>query len=199
MATVLMVSEWRDRQQSIGAEPSGGSNGSGLVGDEVETPQGIISIYKIDRLLDDEMVQDVRLVAMKTGSIVRVADDPKAWIYGEQAIGYLGYVAQVKVGERGGDPVADMVFINFPELQRFVIAREIYALDAIQELDDRAFSAVLWDGPRNARFIVVDTKTGTIKLTRELDFRQSGRTSLGSPESLSAAPAKKAAPRNVFH
>lgn len=199
MAIVTAVSELRtERDSMLDSGRNDQLSGSALVGDEVKTPQGIITIYKTASSPDDEMVQDVRLVAMKTGNIVRVADDTKAWVYGEQALGNLGYVAQVKVGESSGTPIGNMIFIKFPELKRFVIAQKIYALDSLQELDDQTFSAIVWDGPKNARFIVVDTSTGATKVSRELDFRQSGQTSLDALKR-PLGTANVAAPQNRYH
>ena len=70
-----------------------------------------------------------------------------------------------------------MIFIGFPSLSRHVIARSINSLNTVQQLDDFKFSAIVWDDYDEARFVIVDAKTGSIQATRNLDFSNSKRTS----------------------
>lgn len=153
------------------------SNSSIIEGEEVKTSQGTITIYKSEAPDDYEAFRDIRFVAMKTGEIARLAEDPDTLVYGGEAVGKLGYVALVKTSIRNDRPVFDFVYVSFPSLERFMIARGIDALDSVEELDDRAFSAVVWDKADVARFIIVDAATGGIRLSRALDFTQSGRLS----------------------
>ena len=146
-----------------------------VTGEEIETSEGIITVYKSEVPEDDEAVRDVRYVSMSTGNVARVASDPTALIYQEKPVGDVGRVALIKTGMRGEKPVFDFVFVSFPDLNRFTIARGIDALDTTQQLDDDTFSAIVWDETEKARFIIVDARTGTIELARSLDFRISRR------------------------
>ena len=146
-----------------------------VTGEEIETSEGIITAYKSEVPEDHEAVRDVRYVSMSTGNVVQVADDPTALIYQEKPVGDVGRVALIKTGMRAEKPIFDFVFVSFPDLNRFTIARAIGALDTTQQLDDDTFSAIVWDETERARFIIVDARTGTIELSRSLDFRISRR------------------------
>jgi hypothetical protein len=152
------------------------SNSGKVEGEEVKTSQGTITIYKSPVPDDDEAVRDVRFVAMKTGKIARLAEDGNAPIYRGETVGKLGYVALVETGRSNDRPVFDLVFVSFPRLERFMLARAVDALDSVEILDDSTFSAVVWDKIDTARFIIVETQSGAIKLSRALDFSQSGRS-----------------------
>lgn len=145
-------------------------------GEEIETSDGTITVYKSNDPEDPEAVRDVRYVSMNTGDVVHVADDPTSSIYQEKAVGKIGRIAMIKTGMRGERPVFDLVFTSFPELSRFTIARGVEALDTTQPLDDASFSAIVWDGPQTGRFIIVDASNGQIEMTRSLDFNKSGQT-----------------------
>ncbi|MEM6859029.1 MAG: hypothetical protein AAF559_14285 [Pseudomonadota bacterium] len=85
---------------------------------------------------------------------------------------------------REDNPTFDFIFVNFPDLTKFTIARGIEALDTMQALNDYTFSAIVWDEPEIARFIIVDAQTGAIETARSLDFRRSGKsaTEAADPE-----------------
>jgi hypothetical protein len=146
-----------------------------VTGEEIETPEGTITFYKSEVPDDRDAVRDARYVSMATGKVTRVADDPSALIYQEKAVGEIGRIALIKTAVRDERPVFDLVFVSFPELDRFTIARAIDALDTTQQIDDNTFSAIVWDEPELARFIIVDARTGAIELARSLDFRISRR------------------------
>ena len=169
-------------------------------GEEIETSDGIITVYKSDVSDDREAVRDVRYVSMSTGNVVRIADDPNALVYQEKPIGEIGRVALIETGMRGERPVFDFVFVSFPELNRSVIARGIDALDTTQPLDDNNFSAIVWDELDKARFIIVDTSTGNIETSRSLDFGEGRREATEAANSASAAAedAAKSVLENSF-
>ena len=192
VAAAAMFENWRlesarqhYRDTSIGQ--------SDVVGEEIETSDGTITVYKVE--VDDtyDGVRDVRYVSMRTGKIVRLSDDPAALIYSERPVGDIGRAALIETGKRDGRSVFDFVFVSFPELDRSVVARGIDALDTTQALDDNTFSAVIWSDLERARFIIVDARTGSIKASRPLDFSESRRS---APSALS--PAEDAAPQNSF-
>lgn len=140
----LTVWEWRSHQDYIvDSALDDASNDQTVTGEEIETSQGSVTVYSHNVPENLEAVRDVRLVAQKTGNIVRIADYFQAWIYGQKAVGGVGYVALVKTGMRSKRPIFDFVFVNFPDLRRFVIARGIDSLDTVRELDDQTFSAIV--------------------------------------------------------
>ncbi|MDG6078617.1 hypothetical protein E3U23_05345 [Erythrobacter litoralis] len=165
-------------------------------GEEIETSEGIITAYKSEVPGDDEAVRDVRYVSMSTGNVVRVASDPTALIYQEKPVGDIGRAALIKTGMRGETPVFDFVFVSFPDLNRFTIAREIDALDTTQQLDDDTFSAIVWDEAENARFIIVNARTGTIELARSLDFQISPKAVTDLQDAVEAAAIEAVAAAN---
>ena len=166
---------------------------SDVGGEEIETSDGVITVYKVEVGDTYDGVRDVRYVSMRTGKIVRLSDDPAALIYSERPVGDIGRAALIETGKRDGRSVFDFVFVSFPELDRSVVARGIDALDTTQALDDNTFSAVIWSDLERARFIIVDARTGSIKASRPLDFSESRRS---APSALS--PAEEAAPHNSF-
>lgn len=169
-------------------------------GEEFETTGGTITVYSTEVPNDFEAVRDVRYVAMATGKVTMLTSDPKTLVYGEREVGKLGRVALVKTGTRNGRPVFDFVFVSFPSLNRFIVARSIDSLDTVQQLDDIEFSAIIWDSLTTARFVIVDTTTGAITATRQLDFSGSKRSSNDSPSSNYGAEADAVSeePRTVF-
>lgn len=158
-----------------------------VTGEEIETSEGTITFYKSKVPDDRDAVRDVRYVSMGTGKVTRVADDPSALIYQEKAVGEVGRVALIKTAVRDERPVFDFVFVSFPELDRFTIARAIDAIDTTQQIDDNTFSAIVWDEPELARFIIVDSRTGAIELARSLDFRISPRVARDMQNAAEAA------------
>jgi hypothetical protein len=168
-AAVISFYTWREVQWETPTEESL------VTGEEIETPEGTITFYKSEVPDDRDAVRDARYVSMATGKVTRVADDPSALIYQEKAVGEIGRIALIKTAVRDERPVFDLVFVSFPELDRFTIARAIDALDTTQQIDDNTFSAIVWDEPELARFIIVDARTGAIELARSLDFRISRR------------------------
>lgn len=170
MATGLTFSSLRETVADREIPPSP------VQAEVVDTSDGKISIYSSRVPDNSEASRDVRLVAMKTGKVANVADDTNALVFGEQSIEGLGLVALVKTGMREGRPKFDVVFVRFPNLERFVIARDVDSLDATKSLDDRTFSTVIWDGLNDARFVVVDANSGAIEESRKLDFSRSGKT-----------------------
>lgn len=200
-AAVISVYAWRANQKfDHYKEWENSTEGSPISGEEIETPEGTITVYESDVPEDQEAVRDVRYVSMSTGNVVRISDDPTALIYQEKAIGEIGRVALIKTGMRSERPVFDFVFVSFPELNRFTIARAIDALDTTQPLDDNNFSAIVWDEPEMARFIIVDARTGKIGTTRSLDFKKSSRVATETVNSAGAAvdDAAQSAPQNSF-
>lgn len=196
-AAVLSVSAWKASQEfDHFREWEPPMDDHPLSGEEIETSEGIITAYKLEVPEDHEAVRDVRYVSMSTGNVVRVADDPTALIYQEKPVGDVGRVALIKTGMRGEEPVFDFVFVSFPDLNRFTIARTIYALDTMQQLDDYSFSAIVWDEAEMARFIIVDARTGTIESTRSLDFRISRRPVRDTQDAVKAAAIEAAAAGN---
>ena len=165
--------QWWNADRLYDDYHSPASGETGITGDEHQTSEGTITAYSSEVPDDFEAVRDVRYVAMTDGEVVAVSDNPDARIYGERAIGDLGRIALVNTGTRGERPVFDIVFVRFPNLNRFVIARSIVALDTVQQLDDNSFSAIVWDTLDKARFIIVDSETGEIRTTRSLDFSNS--------------------------
>ncbi len=156
-------------------------------GEDIETSDGIFTIYKSDVPDDREAVRDVRYVSMNTGNVVRIADDPTALVYQEKPVGEIGRVALIRTGMRGERPVFDFVFVSFPEFNRFIIARGIDALDTTQPLDDNNFSAIVWDELDKARFIIVDARTGNIETSRSLDFSEPRKAATDAADSAGAA------------
>ena len=185
---VLSISAWKASQEfDLYREWEPPREDHPVSGEEIETSEGIITAYKSEVPEDNEAVRDVRYVSMRTGNVVRVADDPTALIYQEKPLGDVGRVALIKTGMRGERPVFDFVFVSFPDLNRYTIARAIDALDTTQQLDDDSFSAIVWDETERARFIIVDARTGTIELTRSLDFRISRRAETDAQDGEEAA------------
>jgi hypothetical protein len=171
-----------------------------FTGEEIETPEGAITVYQYAVRDDPEAVRDVRYVSMTTGNVVRLSDDPTALVYREKAIGEIRRVALIKIGMRGERPIFDFVFVSFPELNRSTVARGIDALDTTQPLDDNNFSAIVWDKLEKARFIIVNARTGKIETSRSLDFSETRRETTEAAKSAAAAvdDAAQSAPENSF-
>ena len=144
-----------------------------ITGEEIETPTGTITIYKAEAPSDFEAERDLRYVSMATGKVASLADDPEALVYGEKAVGKLGRIGLVKTGIRAERPVFDLVFVSFPDLERFLIAKSVDSLDTVQQLDNQTFSAIVWYKKDLARFHVIDAQTGKIEISRDLGFSQS--------------------------
>ena len=168
---------WRSTQSYLNDVHWSETNKPSVTGEEIETTQGTFTVYKSEVPDDFEAVRDVRYVAMDSGKVTAISNDPNSLVYGEREVGTLGRVALIKTGTRNDRPIFDLVFVSFPELNRFVVAQSIDALDTVQQLDDTEFSAIIWDDTEAARFVIVDTKTGGIIATRSLDFSISSRTS----------------------
>ncbi|MED5546277.1 MAG: hypothetical protein VYD90_13600 [Pseudomonadota bacterium] len=173
----IAVAWWNSTQGELIEEPWDTASARPPAGEEFETSQGTITVYKSRSPDDPEAVRNVRYVAMSSGKIVRITDDTNASVYRERGVGELGRVALVKTGMREDRPVFDIVFIAFPDLDRHVIARSVDALDTVQKLDDSLFSAIIWDSVEDARFVIVDAHTGAIRDTRSLNFPDTRRTS----------------------
>jgi hypothetical protein len=190
---------WRSTQEFPDDARWGTANKPSVSGEEFETSNGTITAYKSGSPDDFEALRDVRYVAMATGKVTAISNDAKALIYGERAVGELGRVALLKTGTRNDRPIFDFVFISFPDLDRHVIARSIDSLDTVQQLDDSKFSAIVWGNYDEARFVIVDTKTGSIQDSRNLDFSRPRNTSafIDGAAAGEAAP-ETAAPLNKF-
>ncbi|WP_271438620.1 hypothetical protein [Pontixanthobacter luteolus] len=200
-AAVISFYTWRDVQEFDDYREWETPTEESLVrGEEVETSEGAITVYKSDVPDDPDAVRDVRYVSMNTGNVVRIADDPTALVYQEKAIGEIGRVALIKTGMRGERPVFDFVFVSFPDLNRSTIARGIDALDTTQPLDDNNFSAIIWEELEMARFIIVDARTGKIETSRSLETKKSRSGPTGAADSAGAAvdDAAGSVPENSF-
>lgn len=162
------------------------SSKSAITGKKLDGPNGPIVEYSSQIKGDFEAVSDVRYVSTLSGDEARLSDDNKARVYGLETLGKLGRIGLVKTGERKDLPVFDLVFVRFTDLKRFVVASAVPFVDSPRALDDVSFSAIVWDNPEKARFIIFDVGKGGVTLARNLSVGNLKPTEITGGDEVSA-------------
>lgn len=163
-------------------------------GDIVNTKNGKFAVYWRGDI-SSEWKKNIHFVDLKNGGVYKFSDDPGQIIFQGNALSaddadensVFGYTGLAQVSEANAKPGFDLVAIRFSDMKRFVLAKNISAVDGLTVLDSTRVSYVAWDSQKQAKFEVFDFGKAQVTLSRAID--------------LGAEPASdmpRAAPRNKF-
>ena len=175
-ATSALVQMWRaDESDEWGYPGSRRAGRNEIGGERIDAGSRSLTLYRRSTAID-EFETDLRFVDSRTGQSTTLGNGPAQEMFSGKLMGPLrrgnhnagyGYLVLAKVGQHDDEPLFDAIFLRFSDMRSFTVASGIRAVDD-NELDEKTFSAVVWDKDDRASFILFDVPQGKVTLSRDL-------------------------------
>lgn len=168
--SIAAVREWWPERQFDYKQDDGPDFDTPVIDAKVfETELGPVHLYSKSSPFE-EAAHDLTFIRTRDGKQQMLFPDAKANVFRIEKIAGHGVIALAQTGEAGGGILANLIFVRFPDLERFVLETGVTTMDLGEIPREGPFTLVLFKQGEKGELVWVDPAEGAIVDRKPIAF-----------------------------